>query len=111
MSRPPQIRRKPVNPFNRAALGVYKGPQRQAEPPRLTPYRLTLLRAIAAKEVKRGQGQFASQWRWHGATVTLAVLPFKLCGWTTVVGAHLELTEAGREALASKESINPEGMK
>lgn len=108
MARPPQIRRKPVNPFNRAALGVYKGPPRRIEPPKLTPYRVTLLRAIQAGEVKAGQGQYIGAWRWHhgGTSVTCTkwVREFVGCGWAVVVGAHPELTDAGREALATKEA-------
>lgn len=99
----PHIRRKPVNPFNRAALGVYKGPARTAEAPKLTPYRLTLLRAIDAKEVQAGKGQHVGAFRWHhgGTSVTCTkwVREFVSCGWATVVGAHLELTDAGRSAL------------
>jgi hypothetical protein len=104
MARPPQIRRKPANPFNRAALGVYKGPARTVEPPKLTPYRLTLLTATQAGEIKAGQGQYTGAWRWHhgGTSVTCTkwIREFVSCGWAKAVGAHLELTDAGREALA-----------
>lgn len=104
MARPPQIRRKPANPFNRAALGVYKGPARTVEPPKLTPYRLTLLTATQAGEIKAGQGQYTGAWRWHhgGTSVTCTkwIREFVSCGWAKPVGAHLELTDAGREALA-----------
>lgn len=102
MARPPAHRRK-VNPFNRAQLGVYKGPPRRIEPPKLTPYRVTLLRATAAGEIRLGQGQYTGAWRWHhggtSVTVTKWIREFVSCGWASAVGAHLELTDSGREAL------------
>lgn len=103
MAKPAHIRRKPVNPFNQAALGVYKGPARTIEPPKPTPYRLTLLRAIGAGEVKAGQGQYTGAWRWHhsGASVTCTkwIREFVACEWAKPVGAHVELTDAGRAVL------------
>lgn len=113
MARPPQVRRKPVNPFNRAALGVYKGPPRTIEAPKLTPYRLTLLRAAAAGEVKLGQGQYTGAWRWHhggtSVTVTKWIREFIACGWAAAVGAHLELTDSGRGALPPTEVSDVDG--
>lgn len=98
MARPPHIRRKPVNPFNRAALGIYKGPVRAVAPPKVTPYRVTLLKATLAGEIKAGQGQYTGAWRWHhtgvSVTVTKWVREFIACGWAQVKGAHLELTES-----------------
>jgi hypothetical protein len=92
-------RHKPRDPLAGQVLGVYKGPRRPLVPPKVTPYRLTLLRAVAAGEVKRGQASHAGAWRWHHAgtsiTVTRWITEFIGCGWAEV-GKHLELTEAGR---------------
>lgn len=94
---------KTANPLAGQVLGVYKGPPRQAEAPKLTVYRLRLLKAIDAGEVKLGTGVHAGAFRWHSAgshsTVSKAVTPFIRCGWAVVVGKHLELTEAGRKQL------------
>ena len=100
----PRPRRRPRDPFAGQQLGTYRGPSRAPEPPALTPYRVTLLRAIAAGEVKRGQGQYLNAWRWHGATsvtVTRWIQPMVACGWAREVGAHLELTDTGKTALES----------
>lgn len=112
MPLPGQRRYKPRNPFNSAALGVYKGAPRKVEPPKMTPYRLTLLRAVGAGEVKRGQGQYAGAWRWHdkhGAsfTVTKWIGPMVACGWVKEVGKHAELTDEGRAQLAPTEGETP----
>ncbi len=100
---PPHIRRRKPNPLAGQVLGVYKGPARAAEPPKLTAYRLRLLKAIDAGEVKLGTGVHAGAFRWHvsGAhsTVTKACTPFIRCGWAVVVSKHLELTEAGKAQL------------
>lgn len=95
----PHIRRRRKDALAGQVLGVYKGPQRTGEPPKLTAYRLTLLRAIDAKEIRAGQGSYAGAWRWHTSTVTKAVTPLIRCGWAHEVGKHLELTDAGRQAL------------
>ena len=99
MPLPPHIRRRKPNPLAGQVLGVYRGPQRTTAPPKLTPYRRTLLRAIDFKEIKAGQGSYAGAWRWQSATVTKAVTVLIRCGWAAVVGKHLELTQAGRDAL------------
>lgn len=100
----PTHRRRTRSPYDSAALGVYRGPNRAAPEPKATPYRVTLLRAIAAGEVKAGQGQYVNAWRWHHAgtsiTVSKWVNEFLACRWARVVGAHPELTEAGAQALA-----------
>jgi hypothetical protein len=107
MALPAHLRKraKARSPFDGAALGVYRGPRRVSEPPKLTPYRATLMRAIAAGEVKRGQGQYANAWRWHhngqGITCSKWVNEFIACQWAKVVGAHVELTETGQSALDS----------
>lgn len=94
---------KPRDPLAGQVLGVYKGAPRKVEPPKLTPYRLTLLRAADAGEIKRGQGQYALAWRWHhgGTSVTCTrwVSEFVGCGWAHEVGKHLELTDEGRKQL------------
>jgi hypothetical protein len=104
-------RRKPRDPLAGQVLGVYRGPQRVSEPPTLTAYRLRLLKAIAAGEVKLGTGSYTGAFRWHcsgGAhsTVTKAVTPFIRCGWAVAVGKHLELTEAGRAQLPRTEEAS-----
>lgn len=103
----PIRRRRPHNPLAGQVLGVYKGAPRAVEPPRLTPYRLLLLRAIAAGEVKAGQGQYAGAWRYHhdgsSATVTKWIAPMVGCGWAVQVGKHLELTDKGCGALNDNE--------
>lgn len=104
MPLPPHIRRRKPNPLAGQVLGVYKGPQRQAEAPNLTPYRRRLLQAIADCEVKLGTGVHTGAFRWHSfgshSTVTKAVTPFIRCGWAAVgKGKALELTEAGKAAL------------
>ena len=100
----PYRRKRPRDLFRSQVLGVYKGPVRKAQEPKLTPYRVTLLRATAAGEVKAGQGQYVGAWRWHhggtSVTVTKWIREFVGCGWAVVVGAHLELTEQGRNKLA-----------
>jgi hypothetical protein len=115
MARPPYIRRKPTNPFNAAALGVYRGPERTIEAPKLTPYRVTLLRAIVGKEVQAGKGQYVGAFRWHHAgtsvTCTKWVREFVGCGWAKVVGAHLELTDAGAAVLESAGEESPCGKR
>jgi hypothetical protein len=95
----PPIRRRTRDPYAKQVLGVYRGPRRTTEPPKLTDHRLLLLRAIGDKEIKRGHASFANQWRWRGVTVTKSVQPFLGCGWAREVGAHLELTETGQTAL------------
>lgn len=99
MSRPPQIRRRTANLYDRAALGTYHGPARTTEPPKATPYRLTLLRAIAAGEIRAGQGQYVNAWRWQGSTVTKHVTLLIRCGWAKPAAAHVELTPAGQAVL------------
>lgn len=103
MPLPPHIRRRKPNPLAGQVLGVYKGAPRVGEPPKLTPYRLRLLQAIQAGEVKLGTGVHAGAFRWHSAgahsTVTKAVTPFIRCKWAVAVGKHLELTEAGKSQL------------
>lgn len=96
---PPHIRRRKPNPLAGQILGVYKGPPRTGTPVKLTEYRARLLDAIGNKEIKRGQDSFAGQWRWRGVTVTKSVQPLIANGWAAVVGKHLELTQAGRDAL------------
>ena len=98
----PRFSRRTRSPYDGAALGVYRGPSRLNEPPRVTPYRLLLLRAIEAGEVKAGQGQYVNAWRWHGTTsvtVTRWIREAIGCGWARVNGAHVELTDAGRQAM------------
>lgn len=100
----PPIRRKPRNPYDKAALGVYRGPARLNEPPALTPYRRRVLEAIGRKEIHRGKGQYERAWRWSddGIVVTASkwVDEALRCGWAKVVGAHVELTTDGQAALA-----------
>ena len=99
----PVRHRRPRDPLAGQVLGVYRGPARVSEPPTLTAYRLRLLKAIAAGEVKLGTGVHTGAFRWHHqqshSTVTKAVTPFIRCGWAVAVGKHLELTESGRKQL------------
>lgn len=98
----PPIRRRPKSPYDRAALGTYRGPARLIEPPRITAYRAMILRAIQAGEVKAGTGQYLRAWRHHKdgvhITVTKTVNEFIACGWATG-GPTPALTEAGTKAL------------
>jgi hypothetical protein len=97
---------KSRDPLAGQVLGVYRGPQRASDPPTLTAYRLRLLKAIAAGEVKLGTGVHTGAFRWHHqqshSTVTKAVTPFIRCGWAVAVGKHLELTAAGRAQIEGK---------
>jgi hypothetical protein len=103
--RPPYIRRKLRSPFDKAALGVLvRRAERGVQQLNVTEYRLTLLRAIERKEIKAGRGSFDGHWRWHGSTVTAACLEMLHARWVEPVGAHLELTDAGRDVLAKAAS-------
>lgn len=101
MGYPPHIRRRRKDALAGQVLGVRvrRDNQPPAAPPRLTLHRVMLLNAIADKQIRRGHGSFAREWRWAGVTVTKSVQPFTACGWAHEVGAHLELTDAGRAAL------------
>lgn len=107
MNLPAHLRKraKAKSPFDGAALGTYRGPERLTEPPNLTAYRRSILQAIADGEVKAGQGQYTNAWRWHSAaskqstTITKSVVQFIRCGWARVNGSHVELTEPGQAAL------------
>jgi hypothetical protein len=65
----------------------------------MTVPRAKLMRAIAAGEVKAGQGSYVGDWRWAGTTVTGRVNQLLRAGWAEVVKRHVELTDAGRKAL------------
>lgn len=97
------IRRRAVSVYDQAALGVYRGPARLYDEPRMTAYRRRVLAAIGRKEVFLGKGQHAQGFRWNdgGAktTVTRTVNEFIRCGWAHTVGAHVELTDKGWTAL------------
>lgn len=100
-------RYKTRDPLAGQVLGVRKGLPRKVEAPKLTPYRLTLLHAAEAGEIKRGQGQYALAWRWHHAGVSVTctrwVTEFIGCGWAVEVGKHLDLTDLGRKQLPAAE--------
>lgn len=108
MSLPAHLRKraKAKSPFDGAALGVYRGPERLTDAPKVTTYRRSILQAIADGEVKAGQGQYTNAWRWHSdkskqsTTITKSVVQFIRCGWARVVGSHVELTPAGETALS-----------
>jgi hypothetical protein len=59
---------------------------------------MQLMHAIAAGEVKPGQGQYAGGYRLHGETVTARMLLLINAGWA-VGGKHPTLTPAGAETL------------
>lgn len=98
---PPHLRkRRPKSPLAGQVLGVRVRRDNQPAPePKLTPHRIRLLEAISRREIKRGHGSFAGHWRWTGLTVTKSVQPLVACGWASEVGAHLELSQAGVQAL------------
>lgn len=102
MPRPPFARRA-VSVYDRAALGIYKGPLRRTAAPRLTAHRRRVLEAISLSKVHLGKGQHVHGFRWNDSgamtTVTRTVNEFIACGWAHVVKSHVELTGAGREAL------------
>lgn len=95
--------RRHKNPFDKQVLGVAVRRAEAAQEPvvlKLTLPRIQLMKAIGAGEVKAGQGSFVGEWRWAGLTVTARVVQLMRAGWAGSAGKHVELTDAGREALA-----------
>lgn len=102
---PPNRRRR--SPFDNAALGVrVRTAERQPTPLNMTLARMQLMHAIAAGEVKPGQGQYAGGYRWHGETVTARMRQLISAGWA-VGGRRPALTAAGAEALRAAKKEKP----
>jgi hypothetical protein len=104
----PPIRRRARDPYANQVLGIRV---RQAETQPHTPLNLTLARmqlmhAIAAGEVKPGQGQYTGGYRLHGETVTARMLLLINAGWA-VGGKHPTLTAAGAETLRAAKKETP----
>lgn len=107
----PIRRRRPASPYAKAVLGVRvrtgDTPPRELKP---TIPRQRLMEGIERGEVKAGVGSYRGGYRWHhggnSETVTNRVRELKAAGWARDGEHHVELTEAGREALAeaTKES-------
>ena len=102
---PGHYRRKHRSPFDRQVLGVAVRRAEAAQDPivlNLTEPRLKLMHAVAAGEVKAGQGSYVGDWRWSGLTVTARVVQLFRAGWAEVEGKHVTLTDAGRSQLPTE---------
>jgi len=104
--RSPYARRKPRNPFDRAALGVrVRMAERSAAPLNMTEARRKLMEAVDRGEIRPGTKRFEGGYRWHhgpgqgSETVTSRVLDLLSADWAVLNDGHVELTLAGREAM------------
>lgn len=103
MPLPGHMRRRHKSPYDKQVLGVAVRRAEAAQDPvllKLTVPRVQLMNAVAAGEVKAGQGSYIGDWRWSGLTVTARVVQLMRAGWAEVEGKHVALTEAGKTALA-----------
>lgn len=78
------IRRR--DPFARAQIAPLRLRRATGQPIELHPNlaRLSLLRAVAAGDVKPGRGRYAGGWRWSGVTVTNRINELAQAEWITV---------------------------